>query len=113
MDGAVTRFGYIRETNYGQCFEVRTLTVADHLAYTSRALEPHSDNPYRNPVPTLQLLQYRRQAGDGGATFSSTGWPWRGTSRPRTALASWASPAIRFRSPIGQRGARSTKPTRR
>jgi gamma-butyrobetaine dioxygenase len=48
---------------------VRTLTAPDHLAYTNRALEPHSDNPYRDPVPTLQLLHCRRQAGAGGATF--------------------------------------------
>jgi gamma-butyrobetaine dioxygenase len=69
VDAAVTRFGYIRETNYGRRFEVRTLTAPDHLAYTNRALEPHTDNPYRNPVPTLQLLHCRRHAGQGGATF--------------------------------------------
>ena len=29
---------------------------AANLAYTSLALPVHTDNPYRNPVPTLQLL---------------------------------------------------------
>jgi gamma-butyrobetaine dioxygenase len=69
VDRAVARFGHIRETNYGRRFEVRTLTAPDHLAYTNRALEPHTDNPYRDPAPTLQLLHCRRNAGAGGATY--------------------------------------------
>jgi gamma-butyrobetaine dioxygenase len=42
--------------------------VADpaNLAFTSRAIAPHTDNPYRDPVPTLQLLHCLRSADIGG-----------------------------------------------
>lgn len=69
LERAVRRFGFIRETNYGRLFEVRVVANPDNLANTARALEPHADNPYRDPVPTLQLLHCFRNAGEGGATF--------------------------------------------
>ena len=49
-------FGYVRETNYGKWFEVRTEIDAINLAYTNLGIEPHTDNPYRDPVPTIQIL---------------------------------------------------------
>ncbi len=61
-------FGYVRETNYGSLFDVRVEPVPGNLAYTSRAILPHTDNPYRDPVPTVQLLHCLRAAGDGGDT---------------------------------------------
>ena len=39
-----------------------------NLAFTSRAIRPHTDNPYRDPVPTVQLLHCLRAAGEGGDT---------------------------------------------
>ncbi len=59
-------FGYVRETNYGALFDVRVEAAPGNLAYTSRAILPHTDNPYRDPVPTVQLLHCLRVAGDGG-----------------------------------------------
>jgi gamma-butyrobetaine dioxygenase len=61
-------FGYVRETNYGRLFEVRVEPSPDNLAYTSREILPHTDNPYRDPVPTVQLLHCLRTADDGGDT---------------------------------------------
>ncbi len=49
-------FGFVRETNYGQLFDVRVEVDASNLAFTSAAIAPHTDNPYRDPVPTMQLL---------------------------------------------------------
>ncbi|PBB68951.1 gamma-butyrobetaine dioxygenase [Mesorhizobium sp. WSM4312] len=49
-------FGYIRETNYGRWFEVRAEVNPNNLAYTNLGLQAHTDNPYRDPVPTLQIL---------------------------------------------------------
>ena len=37
-----------------------------NLAFTSRAIRPHTDNPYRDPVPTVQLLHCLRAAAEGG-----------------------------------------------
>ena len=59
-------FGYVRETNYGRLFDVRVVADPANLAFTSRAIAPHTDNPYRDPVPTLQLLHCLRSAGTGG-----------------------------------------------
>lgn len=70
VDGTVTAvaetFGYVRETNYGRIFDVRVEEHATNLAFTGRAITPHTDNPYRDPVPTLQLLHCLRNAAAGG-----------------------------------------------
>lgn len=59
-------FGYVRETNYGRLFDVRVEPAPDNLAFTSRAIAPHTDNPYRDPVPTIQLLHCLTNAAQGG-----------------------------------------------
>ena len=72
MEGTVLRvaetFGFVRETNYGKLFDVRVVASPANLAFTNRAIPPHTDNPYRDPVPTLQLLHCLRDAGLGGDT---------------------------------------------
>jgi gamma-butyrobetaine dioxygenase len=59
-------FGYVRETNYGRIFDVRIEENAKNLAFTGLAISPHTDNPYRDPVPTLQLLHCLSNAAVGG-----------------------------------------------
>jgi gamma-butyrobetaine hydroxylase len=70
--GTVTRvaelFGYVRETNYGRLFDVRTVVSPTNLAYTALGLGAHSDNPYRDPAPTLQLLHCLASSAQGGAS---------------------------------------------
>ena len=60
-------FGFVRETNYGRLFDVRVEPEPGNLAFTGRAIRPHTDNPYRDPAPTVQLLHCLRAAvqGDG------------------------------------------------
>ncbi|MEU2240990.1 TauD/TfdA family dioxygenase [Streptomyces sp. NPDC018338] len=59
-------FGYVRETNYGELFEVRVEADPNNLAFTGARITPHTDNPYRDPVPTLQLLHCLVNAAQGG-----------------------------------------------
>ena len=59
-------FGYVRETNYGRLFDVRTVVNPNNLAYTGLGLGAHSDNPYRDPTPTLQLLHCLASSAAGG-----------------------------------------------
>ncbi|HEX3930331.1 MAG TPA: TauD/TfdA family dioxygenase [Nocardioides sp.] len=59
-------FGFPRETNYGRLFDVRVEPSPTNLAFTGRAIAPHTDNPYRDPVPTLQLLHCLSNAAEGG-----------------------------------------------
>jgi gamma-butyrobetaine dioxygenase len=61
-------FGFVRETNYGRLFDVRVEPRPGNLAFTSRRILPHTDNPYRDPAPTVQLLHCLRTADDGGDT---------------------------------------------
>ncbi|MGW6915081.1 2-trimethylaminoethylphosphonate dioxygenase [Kitasatospora sp. NPDC054939] len=59
-------FGYVRVTNYGELFDVRIEPDPNNLAFTSTAIAPHTDNPYRDPVPTLQLLHCLENSATGG-----------------------------------------------
>jgi len=59
-------FGYVRETNYGKWFEVRSEVNAINLAFTNLGLQAHTDNPYRDPVPTIQILYCLENSASGG-----------------------------------------------
>ncbi|MEM7118210.1 MAG: TauD/TfdA family dioxygenase [Chloroflexota bacterium] len=59
-------FGYVRDTNYGNYFDVKVVANPSNLAFTSATLGGHTDNPYRHPVPTLQLLHVLNNNVDGG-----------------------------------------------
>ncbi len=64
---AVARaFGYPRDTNFGRYFEVFSRPVANDLAYSAVALGPHTDNPYREPVPGIQILHCLMNETTGG-----------------------------------------------
>ena len=67
-------FGYVRETNYGRWFEVRAEVNPNNLAYTNLGLQAHTDNPYRDPVPTLQLLACLENTVEGGDSIVVDGF---------------------------------------
>jgi gamma-butyrobetaine hydroxylase len=67
-------FGYVRETNYGKYFEVRTEVNPTNLAYTGLGLQAHTDNPYRDPVPTLQILYCLENSAQGGENMVADGF---------------------------------------
>jgi [2-(trimethylamino)ethyl]phosphonate dioxygenase len=67
-------FGYVRETNYGRWFDVRAEINPSNLAYTNLGLQAHTDNPYRDPVPTLQLLACLENSVDGGESLVVDGF---------------------------------------
>ena len=58
--------GSVRRTNFGEHFNVKSKSSPNDLAYTSLALAPHTDNPYRNPVPCIQLLHCIENQVSGG-----------------------------------------------
>lgn len=67
-------FGYVRETNYGRWFEVRAEVNPNNLAYTNLGLQAHTDNPYRDPVPTLQILSCLENTVEGGESMVVDGF---------------------------------------
>lgn len=76
-------FGYVRETNYGKYFEVRTEVNPTNLAYTGLGLQAHTDNPYRDPVPTVQILYCLENSAEGGENMVVDGF--RAAERLRDA----------------------------
>lgn len=70
----VSLFGYVRETNYGRLFDVVSVEEPQNLAFTALALGNHTDNPYRDPVPQLQLLHCLEAAGEGGESIVVDGF---------------------------------------
>ncbi len=58
--------GSVRRTNFGEYFNVKSKPNPNDLAYTSLHLAPHTDNPYRNPVPCIQLLHCIENEVSGG-----------------------------------------------
>ncbi len=67
-------FGYVRETNYGRVFDVRAEVDPSNLAYTNLGLQAHTDNPYRDPAPGLQILACLDNSVDGGESVVVDGF---------------------------------------
>ena len=95
----VARFGYVRETNYGRLFDVRTQADPDNLAFSDAGLGLHTDNPYRHPAPGLQLLHCLENSAQGGETLLRDGFHAAETLRAESAadFALLASTPVRFR----------------
>ena len=70
----VDLFGYVRETNYGRLFEVRTEVNPTNLAFTGLGLQAHTDNPYRDPVPSIQVLYCLESSAAGGENMVVDGF---------------------------------------
>ena len=67
--------GHVRVTNYGSIFDVRDKGAeANNLAFTSQAIRAHTDNPYRDPYPGVQMLHCLQSAEAGGATLFIDGF---------------------------------------
>lgn len=66
--------GFVRNTNYGELFDVIAEASPTNLAFTNVGLPLHTDNPYREPVPTVQLLHCLHSAEAGGGSMFSDGF---------------------------------------
>ena len=66
--------GSVRRTNFGEFFNVKSKPDPNDLAYTSLALAPHTDNPYRKPVPCIQILHCIKNKVNGGQSTLVDGY---------------------------------------
>ncbi len=80
-------FGWVRDTNFGKMFNVRSEPNPEDLAYTGLALDPHTDNPYREPVPGVQLLHCLTNRTRGGFSTLVDGLTVAETLRARDPKA--------------------------
>lgn len=93
------KFGFTRTTNFGELFNVRSAPDANDLAYTSIALDPHTDNPYRSPVPGVQLLHCLINETSGGLSTLVDAFAVAETLRQRDpeAFRILSGTSVRFR----------------
>ncbi len=94
-----TMFGFTRETNFGELFDVRSTPDAIDLAYTSLHLDAHTDNPYRSPVPGVQLLHCLVNETSGGLSTLVDGFAVAAALQTRDpeAFRILTSTPVRFR----------------
>lgn len=65
--------GYVRPTFFGTYFDVRTHINPTNTAYTSAALELHTDTPAEEFAPGIQFLHCRVNTVEGGQSLYSDG----------------------------------------
>ncbi len=64
------RVGFLRETNFGRTFAVKTMPNPNNLAYTAEALPLHTDLPNQELPPGYQFLHcIANEATGGGSVF--------------------------------------------
>jgi gamma-butyrobetaine dioxygenase len=68
------RLGFVRTTNYGRLFDVISVPDPNNLANTALGLGVHSDNPYRDPTPGVQLLHCLQSDAPGGDSLLVDGF---------------------------------------
>ena len=92
------QIGFVRETNYGDLFDVRNEPDPSNLAYTPLGLPLHTDNPYRDPVPGVQLLHCLVPALSGGESTFADGFAMAEQLRAEDpgGFALLASTPVRF-----------------
>ncbi|UYG09264.1 TauD/TfdA family dioxygenase [Halomonas sp. M4R1S46] len=66
MQALIDRIGPLRRTNWGGIADVKSVADAYDLTMTQRGLEPHTDNPYRDPIPGYIWLHCLTNAAAGG-----------------------------------------------
>lgn len=70
----VARIGPMRRTNWGGIADVKAIPQAYDLTMTARALEAHTDNPYREPVPGYIFLHCLVNNAEGGESTLTDGF---------------------------------------
>ncbi|MDF9433776.1 2-trimethylaminoethylphosphonate dioxygenase [Chromohalobacter israelensis] len=74
MQPLIDRIGPLRRTNWGGIADVKSVANAFDLTMTQRGLEPHTDNPYRDPIPGYIWLHCLSNAADGGDSTLTDGF---------------------------------------
>lgn len=67
-------FGIVRSTSWGTVFDVVSMVDANSVAYTNLPLVTHTDEGYRDPVPTVQLQHFLRSDTSGGMATLTDGF---------------------------------------
>lgn len=66
LEDTAAKIGYVRASFFGPSFEVKTHIKPTNLAYTSKALEMHTDLPPEDLAPGMQFLHCIANSVEGG-----------------------------------------------
>ena len=93
------RVGFLRETNFGVIFEVRSKPNPNNLAYTAEALPLHTDLPNQELSPGFQFLHCLENGAEGGGSVFADGFALAETLRAEDpeAFALLRDTAVPFR----------------
>ncbi|GAB1480301.1 gamma-butyrobetaine dioxygenase [Paracoccaceae bacterium] len=73
LTALVQVMGQVRPTFFGDYFDVKTHIAPTNTAYTSAALELHTDTPAEEHAPGVQFLHMRRNSVQGGLNLFGDG----------------------------------------
>ncbi|XP_050669760.1 gamma-butyrobetaine dioxygenase [Leptidea sinapis] len=74
IDEIVKRVGFTKRTHYGEKFVVQNVTNTSNVAYLSSSLQIHTDLPYYEYCPGVNMLHFLVQTkGEGGENILSDG----------------------------------------
>lgn len=68
------RIGFLRQTNFGDVFDVVSVPEPNNLAYTAIALPLHTDLPNQEVPPGFQFLHCLTNAAKGGGSIFADGF---------------------------------------
>ncbi|MEM0937631.1 MAG: TauD/TfdA family dioxygenase [Pseudomonadota bacterium] len=107
------RIGFLRQTNFGLIFEVRSKPDPNNLAYTAEALPLHTDLPNQDLPPGYQFLHCLANDADGGGSVFADGVALAEALRAADpeAFALLAETPVPFRFHDRDYDIRSRKPT--
>lgn len=101
MRPLIDRIGPLRHTNWGGIADVKSVADAYDLTMTQRGLEPHTDNPYRDPIPGYIWLHCLTNAAEGGDSTLADGFMAARLLRQRDpsayACLTQVTPSFRYR----------------
>jgi gamma-butyrobetaine dioxygenase len=101
MRPLINRIGPLRHTNWGGIADVKSVADAYDLTMTQRGLEPHTDNPYRDPIPGYIWLHCLTNAAEGGNSTLADGFMAARLLRQRDpsayACLTRVTPSFRYR----------------
>lgn len=105
-------YGHVHEGNDGRHFEVKAQPQAINFAYTPKTLAVHTDRPFADPVPGVQLLHCLIQSAEGGENILVDGFAVAEALRrdDPAAFAVLARVPILFRNTYGTVDLRARRP---
>jgi gamma-butyrobetaine dioxygenase len=104
--------GFVRQTSVGPVVDVQIGSLPPVQAFTTRPLTPRTHQPFRDPLPTLEIVHCLEDAAEGGESILVDGFHAAAALRDkdRAAFTVLASSEVTFAYSGARSEFRATKP---